>query len=145
MSEITPNTANPVREDEYYEALAAKLGIPASAIPRTPVWRNEEELAALVQLFTNMQGGSSGGGVLVVRADDDTGALNKTWQEIHDALSNGTIVVVHGPAVQAEFPAVLNYIILADKGEGVYNIYFSYDNESPAMTATSANGYPEWA
>lgn len=48
MSEITPNTANPVREDEYYEALAAKLGIPASAIPRTPVWRNEEELAALV-------------------------------------------------------------------------------------------------
>lgn len=90
-------------------------------------------------------GGSSGGGVLVVRADDDTGALNKTWQEIHDALSNGTIVVVRGPAVQAEFPASLNYIILADKGEGVYNIYFSYDNKSPAMTATSANGYPEWA
>lgn len=91
LNEITPNTPNPVREDEYYEALAAKLGIPASAIPRTPVWRNEEELAALVQLFTNMQGGSSGGGVLVMHAsynDWDSGeqiTLNRTAQEIIDA------------------------------------------------------------
>lgn len=96
MSEITPNTPNPVREDEYYEALAAKLGIPASAIPRTPVWRNEEELAALVQLFTNMQGSSGGDGGLLVtitwNEDYDEADLDKTWQEIHDAVVAGKYV-----------------------------------------------------
>lgn len=54
---ITPNTPNPVREDAYAEALAEKLGIPAEYIPKSPVYRNEEELAYLVELFTNMTSG----------------------------------------------------------------------------------------
>ena len=89
-------------------------------------------------------GGSSGGGVLVAHIDNNTGVIDKTWQEIHDALSNGTIVVVSTPADQAEYPTSLNYISSVEKEGGAYNIYFTYDNENPAMAATSANGYPEW-
>lgn len=41
MSEITPNTPNPVREDAYVAELSTKLGIDPQYIPKTPVWRNE--------------------------------------------------------------------------------------------------------
>lgn len=39
------------------------------------------------------QGVASGGGVLVVHYED--GALDKTWQEIHDALLSGGAVVAY--------------------------------------------------
>lgn len=45
-------------------------------------------------------GGSGGGGTLVVRVDHREGQLpnfnvifDKTWQEVYDALANGTLVV----------------------------------------------------
>ena len=37
--------------------------------------------------------GGSGGGVLVVTSDFETGTLDKTWQEIHDAMLSGGAVV----------------------------------------------------
>ena len=135
MSEITPNTPNPVREDEYYEALAAKLGIPASAIPRTPVWRNEEELAALVQLFTNMQG-SSGGGVLVVH--DVEGTLDKTWQEIAD--SDLCILKFTGEKL-------IQYRMNKPIGQGKYKVKFwSFDESSQFVyEADTSTDYPVYA
>ena len=139
MSEITPNTPNPVREDEYYEALAAKLGIPASAIPRTPVWRNEEELAALVQLFTNMQG-SSGGGVLVVHQDEN-GVLDKTWQEINDAglsvlfFNDGGIKYVAYCASVTAHPLKVAYAYVESDGTVCAANYI----------ADSADGHPAYS
>ena len=45
-------------------------------------------------LLAKALGGSGGGGgALVVQMDANTNTLNKTWQEITDALSAGTIVV----------------------------------------------------
>lgn len=70
MSEITPNTPNPVREDAYVEELSEKLGIDPQYIPKSPVWRNEEELKAIAEMFANMSGGGSGGGGLVVHVDE---------------------------------------------------------------------------
>lgn len=41
------------------------------------------------------EGGGGGGGVMVVHLNSDTGVLDKTWQEIHDAaITRGAIVVV---------------------------------------------------
>lgn len=91
MSEITPNTPNPVREDAYKQQLAEKLGIDPKYIPGSPIWHSEEEIAALAEMFSNMSGGSSGGGVLVVHetvttsGDETIHTLDKTWQEINDA------------------------------------------------------------
>ena len=119
---ITPNTPNPVREDAYKTELATKLGIDPQYIPSSPVWRNEEEIAAIAEMFSNMTGGAlpddpstdgtyalqntvssgtgtlswasggSSGGVLVVH--DTDGTLNKTFKEINDASNSGCLIVV---------------------------------------------------
>ena len=46
MSEITPNTPNPVREDTLMKKIMDALGGDYDGI-QTPVWRNEEELAVI--------------------------------------------------------------------------------------------------
>lgn len=94
MSEITPNTPNPVREDAYVEELAEKLGIDPQYIPKSPVWRNEEEIKALAEMFSNM----AGGGVLVVTLTQNDGGqyvANKTAGEIYAATSGGGWVTFH--------------------------------------------------
>ena len=47
--------------------------------------------------WENGSGGSSGGGVLALHVDTQTGALDKTWQEIYDQINAGTICVVFQP------------------------------------------------
>lgn len=131
MSEITPNTPNPVREDAYVEELAEKLGIEPQYIPKSPVWRNEEEIKAIAEMFANMQGGGgSGGGVLVVH--DVEGTLDKTWQEIHDAMLSG------GAAIQVNETEV--YAVLrVYEGKGTYVVICT---DGGAYSASSASGYP---
>lgn len=135
---ITPNTPNPVREDAYKTELATKLGIDAQYIPSSPVWRNEEEIAAIAEMFSNMTAGSSSGGVLVVT--DTDGTLDKTWQEIHDA---DYIVVKRNE------DGILYYLALGlvanIEGMGYVVMVAKYDGEgiTPyAYTAETANGYP---
>lgn len=76
--------------------------------------------------------GGSGGGVLVVT--DTDGTLDKTWQEMHDALLSGGAVITidenEAKAVTATFyePRDHSYGIVDGMGE----IYF----------ASSASGYP---
>lgn len=88
MAGITPNTPNPVREDAYVEELSEKLGIDPQYIPKSPVWRNEEEIKAIAEMFANM----SGGGVLVVNMNE--GALDKTWAEIREAISEKPVIIL---------------------------------------------------
>lgn len=93
MSEITPNTPNPVREDAYKQQLAAKLGIDPQYIPGSPIWHSEEEIAAIAEMFANMSGGgSSGGGALVVELDND-GNLDITAGDLFSAAQSGYVVV----------------------------------------------------
>jgi hypothetical protein len=95
MSEITPNTPNPVREDAYKQQLATKLGIDPKYIPGSPIWHSEEEIAAIAEMFANMSGGgSSGGGVLYVTSSKDTMTLSKNLEEIQAALDGGKVVML---------------------------------------------------
>lgn len=87
-------------------------------------------------------GGSSGGGVLVVHIDDDTGALNKTWQEITNALKSGTL-----PVICYETPdggGSIEQIAITSVESGAYNVFLMSDTSNPALSAESANGYPSW-
>lgn len=122
MSEITPNTPNPVREDAYKQQLAAKLGIDPQYIPGSPIWHSEEEIAAIAEMFANMSGGSSGGGVLVVT--DTDGTLNASYQDISDA---GYAVFKRGPQYGESY-----FIPL-------YSIYHE-DGEKYVVTFGSAGG-----
>lgn len=74
-------------------------------------------------------GGSSGGGVLVVH--DVEGTLDKTWQEIHDAMLSGGAVYDGGDddgvyAIASTYIDT-NYFVACSAGEWV---------------ASSASGYP---
>ena len=135
MSEITPNTPNPVREDSYTTELATKLGIDPKNIPKSPVWRNEEELAAIAEMFSNMAGGSSGGGVLVVHVDTDTYTLDKTWKEMHDS----SFCVIKMSSSSSIVYAYVNNIL---KYNSEYIVVATMGGESASFTTNSADGYP---
>lgn len=83
-------------------------------------------------------GGGSGGGVLVVTGTD--GTLDKTWQEIHDAmLSGGAVVSFSETDTGSVVTAMYNdkdeayVIIVCDRvGAGEFATYF----------ASTASGYP---
>ena len=78
--------------------------------------------------FSNagQSGGGSGGGVLVVH--HVSGTLDKTWQEIHDAMLSGGVVVKEG---QTDVSVVK--IVYVDRG-------FYYVDQS--WVASSASDYP---
>ena len=76
-------------------------------------------------------GGGSGGGVLVVH--DVEGTLDKTWQEIHDAMLVGSVVVNHDEGV-----IVLTYCFTE---KGVYTVGTQTWGQIQYET-DSASGYP---
>lgn len=70
--------------EKYLEAILDKIADGTETdIPR-PSWNIEKYLAAIYEALSE-GGGGGGGGVLVVNVNKVTGALDKTWQEIHDA------------------------------------------------------------
>ena len=77
-------------------------------------------------------GGSGGGGVLAVTETDCT--LDKTWQEIHDAmLSGGAVIQVSETNVQTVSSVYL--------GKGTY---FVSSADGVTYSASSASGYPSY-
>lgn len=80
--------------------------------------------------------GGSGGGVLVVTIDADTGALDKTWQEIHDA----GFAVTFGDGADLSYAVCLG--IYSEDGE--YGVSFwTFGLADPVTFITSsADGYP---
>lgn len=94
-------------------------------------------------LHTNAETGAkewasvaSGGGVLVVT--DTDGALNKTWQEIADALLVGSVTIVKGDNTILSVGGV-NY----DDREQAYEVGIApIGNYQITYAASSADGYP---
>ena len=93
------------------------------------------EIVALAKGLGGSGGGSSGGGVLVVHNVE--GTLDKTWQEIHDAMAAGQIPVV---GYVDGNDAGITIIGWASFLKGTYALY-GLDN-SLLYSASSANDYP---
>lgn len=74
--------------------------------------------------------GGSGGGQLVVTLAES--ALNKTWQEIHDAFPNAYI---------AE-DGTMNTILMIYGDSGEYGVVMADGSTTATFVATSASGYP---
>ena len=100
------------------------------------------------QEIINAQGGGGGGGMtVVIDFDADTTAMDKTWGEIFDAISHGTVVQFLGKTVNDEdyvgyFGNGLSYI--EQRGESYYVIAIK-DVESNSLftfSTTTTNGYP---
>ena len=120
--------------ETYLQAFLDKLEDGTETTLPDPSWNHEKYLAAIYELLS--EGGSggsggSGGGVLVVT--DTDGTLDKTWQEIHDAMLSG------GAVLSAENEATA--IIEAGLHKGSYEVYVGSLDSSP-YSADSASGYP---
>lgn len=150
MSEITPNTPNPVREDAYVEELAEKLGIDPQYIPKSPVWRNEEEIKAIAEMFANMAGGGSSGGALLVNtqgggakaASDTKGVVtkytcDKTAGEMYEAMSSGRGIMFYRGA--SFFPCTNS---LKDTNSNEFLFWCVMTGDDNPFYASGADDYP---
>lgn len=98
------------------------------------------EVIALSKAFGG--GGSSGGGVLEISVDNDTGALNKTWQEIHDAVLSGKLCIVMQELLAGNvWPHIVTDVFMTSDPGGS-NIAYVVSSASIYAVTDSANGYP---
>lgn len=93
-------------------------------------------------------GGGGGSDVLIVHEDDD-GILNKTWQEIYDAISDGKIAVMNITDDQHELTEhSFIYSAFAPQAAGAkYNVkVFLYGGaEVSTYVSDTSSGYPQYA
>ena len=122
--ELTPKTRK-----EVFLAAAAGQDVNTP----TPITREDGFLDAIAK--SGGGGGSSGGGALVVHetVSGTTHTLDKTWQEVHDAMKSGGAVYYGGD-------------------DGVYVItntyidtYYFVACSAGEWVASSASGYPSYS
>lgn len=109
-------------------------------------WRTGDIVSS--QKLNHMEDGIEGAyEVMVINNTDET--LDKTWQEIYDAMVAGTFCVVKEVGQSMSGPYVRNYPVVevVNNGmNGTYNVSTTSNNQSGVRyTTTSANGYPKAA
>ena len=88
------------------------------------------EIIALAKAFGG-SGGGGGSGVLVITIEDNT--MDKTWQEIYDAMITTGAVITKGNSALA--------VIDCYEEDGAYYV----DDVNKCYAASSANGYPVYS
>ena len=121
---LTPNN----REEHWLQ------GMVDGSTDLTPNKRREYWYKEIVDAI----GGGGGGGVLVVHEDLDTGYLDKTWQEIFNALSAGVPAFL---AYAGETSARMIAISTASTVNG-YFIFLITDVQNAFAEAETADSYP---
>lgn len=110
-------------QEDWYQAMVTKNKGSLKATNRQEEWYEE--------IVDSMASGS-GGGVLVVH--DVDGTLDKTWQEIHDAMLSGG-AVIDTDENETDVSTVLRVYV----GKGTYFVISADDS---AFSASSASDYP---
>ena len=101
---------------------------------------NTGEVIALIKAFGGSGGGgSSGGGVLVVHYEN--GALDKTWQEIHDAVVAGQFILIQSENDDGIF---WSYIASVESSSNYYvvNVFWTGPASTSSLETNSPTGYP---
>lgn len=78
-------------------------------------------------------GGSSGGGVLVLHQDEN-GALDKTWQQIHDALLSGGAAIAYSD----QEVRVIDHAAYNERAD----YYYVEASSNSFFKTADADGYP---
>lgn len=98
------------------------------------------------QKLNHMEGGIAGAYEVMVINDTD-GTLDKTWQEIYDAMVAGTFCVVKKVEQKIGNTYARNYPVVEavnNEMDGTYNVSTTFNNQSGVKyTTTSATGYPQ--
>ena len=88
-------------------------------------------------------GGSGGGGGGLIVNSDETGTLDKTWQEIHDAAGEGVVMLIERNIEgNVETSMTVYYLVMAGNILGEYVTAFVSGEELRNFVASSADGYP---
>jgi len=119
----------------------------------------EQDLSDAVKaLADSSSGGGSGGGGMVIHMDEETGALDKTWQEIYDAVASGTVCTIPnsiagGITVELWRVCSVTRASVVPGGPEVFTVFtvneFGGINpgevqaECKTFDAVSADGYPQ--
>ena len=90
--------------------------------------------------WVNGEGGS-GSSTLVVSVDAETNALNKTWQEIYDAMPNVVLTIFNDSTEDRMVMHVIRCIHSTDDDSYTVRVISQALQMSDAVT-TSASGYP---
>ena len=110
---------------------------PASELPAVSGTDNGKVLKVVEGAWA---AASAPSGVMVVHGNDDTGVLDKTWQEINDAVASGMVVTVAW-GVDSQ----LTLVSYCGENEGEYSVELwsprSYETVYYAVT-DSSDGYP---
>lgn len=137
-------------------------------MPLTPKNRKEEWLQGLVDHETTLTpknrpeewmkeiidasgGGGTGGGVLVCHIGENN-ALDKTWQEIKDAINDGKVITIAMYNLSPETDGEFAFIVYASVDDGIYSVILATISTNmetmkgvmdiSILTTDSANGYP---
>lgn len=125
---------------EALKKLYTKLGGSAADVA------NIDLNAEMVDKIADVAGGGSGGGVFVVTAtnEDDVITFNKTWQEVHDALSNNIPVFVR-VSVDDGAGLALTPVIKTQSFSDFFSVYtvpIAGETELLAWSCDSTDAYP---
>ena len=99
-------------------------------------------LVATPQIGGGGGGGGSDSGVLLGNMNNDTNALDKTWQEIHDAANSGSVVMMKQTNADGLF---FYYLSEATQGSTDYSVAFYLSlgtGDALQGWTNSASGYP---
>lgn len=99
-----------------------------------------------VVVARKLSGGGGGGGAEPLVVNVNGGALDKTWQEIHDAFPNVYIKKISGsPFGDAVYMQSIEKIFTEPNPQGVMSYGLVLDEGAEAYTTyatNSADGYP---
>lgn len=130
--------------DEYKQAVQDVLDGNTKEPPRPFAFPDEQDMlaalyAAAAALSLSKEAPGGGGGVLVVHYENN--ALDKTWQEIHDAVVAGQFIVVQQENDDGIF---WNYISSVESSSDYYSVmvFWSGSGATSELGTDSPTGYP---
>lgn len=104
-------------------------------------WKTGDTITA--EKLNNMEDGIVGSAkVLFVEADDETGAYNKTWNEIKNALSDGVLCLVVYSDNYGSNIYVISAVLPVEEQYGVWINFSQIATSEPVALAETPDGYP---
>lgn len=134
---------------ESYILGRASAGGGGSSLPAVTAEDNGDVLTVVNGAWAKAE--PSGGGTVVVHVDEETWTLDKTWQELWNALASGKICIVVMPSMNGDAKLAFITTVYPDTHEGVsyYVVNAMLDQGGGYMilvgwfaVATSPDGYP---
>lgn len=104
-------------------------------------WKTGDIITA--DKLNNMESGIVGSAkVFFVEVNQETGVVNKTWNEIKNALSDGMLCLTANSNDEAAVISVISSAALGGAGYGIFINFADMTTTDPIAIAETPDGYP---